>query len=115
MHVVRELFVSFHSTRALVTKFLSPKLNFDVFNSFYCVLIFLVLYLFFARINLHVTYFLCDWLVVFHVFFLIIQVVLVALYIIVFFCYFIIIKYNMILNSDVGLIINFVISRNLIS
>ena len=60
-----------------------------------------------ALLNLYVVFQCCDCLIVFHVFFLIIRLILVVSYLIILFCFFIIINCDIIIICYVGLVINF--------
>ena len=102
VHVVRELLV-FYSCRVgeLCTIFLSSKFHFEILKYFSCHFYSWSCTCVFTLLNFYVACLYCDFMVVLHVFLLIICVMLVLSYLIILFHFFVTD------NCDIALVINF--------
>ena len=84
-----------------------------------CLCVYLFIYLYglphTQASKIYALFFFCYYLFVFHTFFLIIHDILLVSYLIILLCFFIIVNCDVILNCDVGLVINVLISRDFIA
>ena len=116
IYVVLELLVlSFSSAGELGTIFLSSKFHFKAFNSFSCVFYSWYCTYVSALLNFYLVCFWCYFPIVLHMFFLIINLILVVTYLIGFFCLFIIFSCDIILDCYVGLVVIIFISSDFIA
>ena len=104
----------FSSAGKLGIFFPFPKFHFDEFNSFYCVCPSFSHTYVIALLSFYVVCFCCGFLIVFHVFFLIIRFILIVADLIGLFCLFVIVSCDIILNFHVGLVVNILISCDFI-